>query len=143
MRTRLVVALVCALVFTNGCSGDDESGDNDATTPVTDPGPNPTGDDPGPNDTTGGPVTVQGIVALDGITGCMTLATENGVFALTFTDYTLGDDGAPAIIADDDGRTLAHEGDEMVVSGRPGAPDAACGGTAFVVESLNSATAAT
>jgi hypothetical protein len=49
----------------------------------------------------------------------------------------LGNDGAPAIVATDDGRVLAHEGDTVVVTGRASTAPDPCG-SGFTVESLNS-----
>ena len=107
----MIVAIVvtCVLAFTlAACGGDDDSG----------AGPAPTNQDPGPNDTTDAPVTIQGTARLDPTAGCIVLETSNGRFALQFTDYELGNDGAPAIVATDDGRVLAHDGDTVVVTGR-------------------------
>jgi hypothetical protein len=127
----VVVALACALAVTitaGACAGDDD----DTTT-----GPAPTDVDPGPNDTSDAPVTIQGIARLDPAAGCIVLETENGRFALEFTDYVLGDDGAPAIVAVEDNRTLAHDGDTVTVTGRAATATNRCG-AGFVVESLNS-----
>jgi hypothetical protein len=127
----LVVALfVAALAGLAACGGDD---DDDTAT-----GPAPTANDPGPNDTSDAPATIQGVTRLDAATSCIVLETDAGPFALQFTDYLLGDDGgAPAIIATSDGRTLAHDGDTVVVTGRASGATDACG-TVFTVESLNS-----
>ena len=126
----MIVAIVvtCVLAFTlAACGGDDDSG----------AGPAPTNQDPGPNDTTDAPVTIQGTARLDPTAGCIVLETSNGRFALQFTDYKLGDDGAPAIVATDDGRVLAHDGDTVVVTGRASTSPDPCG-AGFTVESLNS-----
>ena len=139
-RSGCCAVVAGVLLLSPGCGGDDDG--DDTTAPVTDPGPNPTTDDPGPNDTTGGPHTVQGVAHLDPAKKCITLATDAGVLVLQFGDYELGDDGKPAIVAVDDGRTLAHDGDQLVVSGQEGANDPDCGGTSFDVESLNSVTPA-
>ena len=130
----MIVAIVvtCVLAFTlAACGGDDDSG----------AGPAPTNQDPGPNDTTDAPVTIQGTARLDPTAGCIVLETSNGRFALQFTDYKLGDDGAPAIVATDDGRVLAHDGDTVVVTGRASTSPDPCG-AGFTVESLNSVIAA-
>jgi hypothetical protein len=112
------------------CSGDDDDGGGAA-------GPAPTDNDPGPNDTSDAPATIQGVARLDPATNCIVLETDTGRFALQFTGYELGDDGAPAIVATDDGRTLAHDGDTVVVTGRASGATDACGAV-FTVESLNS-----
>jgi hypothetical protein len=137
---RVAAATALVLILGGACGGDDDR--DDTTAPVTDPGPNPTGEDPGPNDTSGGPQTVQGVTHLDAATECITLETDAGVLVLVFQDYELGDDGEPAIVAVEDGRTLARDGDQLVVSGQAGALDPDCGGTVFAVESLNSVTPA-
>jgi hypothetical protein len=110
------------------CGGDDDGGGS---------APAPTNEDPGPNDTSDAPVTIQGTARLDPTAGCVVLEADNGRFALQFTGYELGDDGAPAIVATDDGRVLAHEGDTVVVTGRAATTPDPCG-NGFVVESLNS-----
>jgi hypothetical protein len=121
------IVIACAFGFaTVACSGDDDAS-----------GPAPTNDDPGPNDTSDAPVTIQGTARLDPTANCIVLETANGRFALQFTDYELGNDGAPAIVATDDGRVLAHEGDTVVVTGRASAAPDPCG-SGFAVESLNS-----
>jgi hypothetical protein len=127
--------VVCALALSGllggalaACGGDDDA-------PST--GPAPTDNDPGPNDTSDAPVTIQGAARLDATNGCMVLETDNGRFALRFTDYELGNDGAPAIVATSDGRVLAHDGDTVVVTGRASTVTDPCG-AGFDVESLNS-----
>jgi hypothetical protein len=117
----------CLLLALGACSGDDDDGS----------GPDPTTEDPGPNDTSDAPVTIQGTARLDPAAGCIVLETENGRFALEFIDYALGDDGAPAIVATEDNRVLAHEGDTVVVTGRASTATNPCG-AGFAVESLNS-----
>jgi hypothetical protein len=129
VATIVATAVLCAFGFaTVACSGDDDS----AST-----GPAPTNNDPGPNDTSDAPVTIQGTARLDPTTNCIVLETSNGLFALQFSDYELGNDGAPAIVATDDGRVLAHAGDTVVVTGRASPAPDPCG-SGFAVESLNS-----
>jgi hypothetical protein len=125
--TLAVVASVLASVFAAGCGGDDDDSS----------GPQPTVEDPGPNDTSDAPVTIQGVARLDPTAGCIVLETDTGRFALEFVDYQLGDDGAPAIVATEDGRVLARDGDTVVVTGRAGTTPNSCG-SGFAVESLNS-----
>jgi hypothetical protein len=119
----------------SGCDDGDPSGG--AVT--TDPGPNPTPEvDPGPNDTSDGPTTVQGVLALDAATDCVALETDDGRLALRFTGYELGDDGGrPVLRASDDGRVLADEADQVVVTGRAAGDAAGSCGAPFDVESLN------
>ena len=133
--TLLLVTVIMVLLVS--CSGDDDN--SNATT---DPGPNPTSDDPGPNDTSGGPMTVEGVVRFVAETGCVALETADSPvvgdarLGLEFTDFALNDDG-DALVANDDGRVLAHDGDTIVVTGRPGGDAPSDCGTAFTVESLN------
>jgi hypothetical protein len=127
LRARLLVsAVVLASAFAAGCGGDDDTA-----------GPQPTTEDPGPNDTSDAPVTIQGVARLDPTAGCIVLETDTGRFALEFADYELGSDGAPAVVATEDGRVLAHDGDTVVVTGRAGTSANPCG-SPFAVESLNS-----
>jgi hypothetical protein len=137
----VVVSVFLACALGAGCNDDNSQGDAPATT---DPGPNPTGVDPGPNDTSGGPITVQGTVRLDGASPCIALETTDGRLSLAFTGYSLTDDaGRAALKADDDDRVLAHDGDQMVVTGNPtGAAPDPCG-EPFAVDSLNTVTPAT
>jgi hypothetical protein len=119
------------------CSGDDD--DSSATS---DPGPNPTSNDPGPNDTSGGPLTVQGTVRFVAADECVALETPDtsivgeARLGLDLPDYSLNEDG-DALVANDDGRVLAHDGDTIVITGRPGGDVPRDCGTAFTVESLN------
>ena len=101
-----------------------------------DPGPNPTTFDPGPNDTSGGPTTVRGLLLLDGATGCISIDSDTGRLDLRFTqgDYSLGDDGEPALV-DVDGVAIAHAGDTLFVAGFDAGAPGACGAR-FDVESL-------
>ena len=87
-----------------GCSGDDDDSD--------DLGPQPTNEDPGPNDTSTGPTTVQGVLTIGTDPECLTLALPEGPVGLDLDGYSIADDaGQPALVADDDGRVLAHSGD--------------------------------
>jgi len=103
---------------------------------VTDPGPNPTQFDPGPNDTSGGPVTLRGILVLDPSNGCISIDSDTGRSDLRFTrgDYSLGHDGAPALV-DVDNTAIAHSGDTLFVAGFGSGAPGTCG-TRFDVESL-------
>lgn len=138
----MFVSGVFACALAAGCSGgDDSQGDAPQTT---DPGPNSTGVDPGPNDTSGGPVTVQGTVRLASTSTCIALETTDGRLSLAFTGYSLTDDaGRAALKADDDDRVLAHDGDQMVVTGNPTGAAADPCGDPFAVDSLNTVTPAT
>ena len=125
---RFLLLLLCAALVVGGCSGDDVDAD---------PGPQPTTDDPGPNDTSAGPTTVQGVLTIGD--DCLTVALPEGPVALEMEGYSVGDDaGQPALVADDDGRVLAHSGDTLVVSGRADPATTDPCGSLFVVESLNS-----
>ncbi|MET1003081.1 MAG: hypothetical protein ABWZ15_14835 [Acidimicrobiia bacterium] len=131
MRTRrTAVLLVIGVLTVTGCSGDDDSDDL---------GPQPTNEDPGPNDTSTGPTTVQGVLTIGTDPECLTLALPEGPVALDLDDYSIADDaGQPALVADDDGRVLAHSGDTLVVSGRADSAATDACGPVFTVESLNS-----
>ena len=66
-------------------------------------------------------MTIQGTARLDRDgASCIVLGDQQRSASRSqFTDYKLGNDGAPAIVAtDDDGRVLAHDGDTVVVTGR-------------------------
>jgi hypothetical protein len=133
------VAGVLACALTTGCRGDDDATRDAPAT--TDPGPNSTGVDPGPNDTSSGPVTVQGTVRFDGGSPCIALETTAGSLSLAFTGYSRTDDaGRAALKADDDDRVLAHDGDQMVVTGHPTGAAADSCGNPFAVDSLNTVT---
>ncbi|HEX5097432.1 MAG TPA: hypothetical protein VFX21_15495, partial [Acidimicrobiia bacterium] len=139
MRWRLAAVLLIlglGAAAVTACSGDDD--DSGSTTTVSDPGPNSTISDPGPNDTSSGPSTIVGIVAFTTSDGCITL-TATQPFSLRFDGFTLqnDEDANLALVADDDGRVLSHNGDQMFVTGRENGETDACG-TVFVVESLNS-----
>jgi len=103
---------------------------------VTDPGPNPTQFDPGPNNTTGGPQTLRGILVLDPSNGCISIDSDTGRLDLRFTqrDYSLGHDGAPALV-DVDNTAIARSGDTLFVAGYVAGASGTCG-TRFDVESL-------
>jgi len=135
LARRAAVFGVVLVVLAAGCDGDDSPGE----TMTTDRGPNPTpAVELGPNDTSDGPTTVQGVLALDVATDCIALDTDAGRLALRFTDYELVDEGGrPVLRAADDGRVLADGSDEIVVTGRAAdEPTGPCGAP-FDVESLN------
>ncbi len=128
-------------VVTGTDTGTGETTESSVTDPgpnptTYDPGPNPTTDDPGPNDTSGGPETVQGILVLDPATSCISIESDAGRLDLRFTqsDYSRGDDGAPALL-DTDGFAIAHPGDTLFVAGFDAGADGDCG-SLFDVESL-------
>ena len=124
---------------TTACSCDDDDSSK-STTSVSDPGPNSTSNDPGPNDTTSGPTTMAGVIAFTTPDGCITL-TATEPWSLHFDGYSLGTDPDDAtriaLIADDERGALAHNGDQLVITGRENGETDACG-KVFVVESLNS-----
>ncbi|GIU87409.1 MAG: hypothetical protein KatS3mg009_1924 [Acidimicrobiia bacterium] len=136
-RAGVVIAGLAVAALAWGCGGD--GGAPDAATDTSGPGPNPSpASDPGPNDTSDGPTTVQGVLRLDAASSCITLETDLGRLALSFTGYELAQaDGRPVLRATDDGRVLADESDEVVVTGRAGEDAPGPCGAPFAVESLN------
>lgn len=133
----VVMAGLAVAALAWGCGGD--GGSPDAATGTSALGPNPSpASDPGPNDTSDGPTTVQGVLRLDEASSCITLETDLGRLALAFGDYELARaDGRPVLRATDDGRVLADESDEVVVTGRAGDAEPGPCGAPFAVESLN------
>ena len=137
-RTAAVLLVLGLAAGTTACSGDDDS--SDSTTTVSDPGPNSTSSDPGPNDTTSGPTTMAGVITFTSADGCITMTTTEP-WSLHFDGYSLEPDPDDAtriaLIADDERGVLAHNGDQLIVTGRENGETDACG-KVFVVESLNS-----
>jgi hypothetical protein len=124
-----VVVLACVLGACGSSSGNSPTKGLGPNPTGSNPGPNTSTYDPGPNSTSGGPVTVEGTLQLT--PRCFTLQRPQGRLDLHFTGYTK----QAGALVDDTHTTVAHNGDQIAVSGHPARTKNACG-TRFDVASL-------